>query len=88
MPLAHSVCGYALAKLYAGKCHLAEVPGVLGIVQIRHQTLINDALANHGIRDWPSQFNTAKHIAIHPIGARQIQAFFLAGTEIKDPRML
>ena len=63
-------------------------PGIAVVVEIGHQAFIDDALAHLLVLHGPGQFHTAQHVAVHPVGARQVQVFLVAGSEIEHPRVL
>ena len=60
-------------------------PGIAVIVQIGHQTLVNDLLAQGWIVDRPRQFHPPHHVAVHPVGTGKVQVFLLSHPEIEHP---
>ena len=65
-----------------------QLPRIAGVVQVSDQALINQTLAQGGIGHRPSQLDPAEHVAVHPVGTRQIKRLLLPIVEVEDARML
>ena len=56
-------------------------------MQIGQQAFVDDALAQGGVFHGPGHLNASLHVAVHPVGACQIQVLGAGNVEIEHARM-
>jgi hypothetical protein len=66
-------------------------PGIAHVVEVRHEALVDHALAQRRVAHRPGHLDAPEHVAAHPVGAGQQQRLVVvaaAPAEIRDPRVL
>src|SRR5262249_15233173 len=65
-----------------------HLPGLAVVGQIRPQALLDQALLDLAVEHGHAQLDAAEEIALHPVGAGEIDVLGAVVQEVEDPRVL